>query len=442
MATSARLKLGRCAWSMLTFALAFSLVSQPGDVTFLQTTTASPNNQTYQFINGQWFNGQSFRRSTFYSVEGVLTQHRPPVVNAIIDLADGFVVPPFAEAHNHNVERAWDIETRIQHYLKDGVFYVKNPNNIARFSKQILNKLNAPGTIDVVFANGGLTASGGHPISLYEDILSKSRYANAIGNISKGWFNNEAYFIIDNEMDLQTKWAAIKAEKPDLLKTFLGYSEDFEKYRHNPSPDVRTGLAPKLLPIIVEKAHKDGLRVSTHVETATDFHNALVAGVDEINHLPGFDILSPDQIYRYQISEQDAQLAVRRGLFVVTTTVLSKSMLRDQKLLPLVRENQERNLRLLHQYGVNIAIGSDHGDTALDEALNLYELKVFDNLTLLKLWCEITPLTIFPKRKIGQLKEGYEASFLVLAGDPIADFSRVREIRMRFKQGQPIDLPR
>jgi imidazolonepropionase-like amidohydrolase len=243
-------------------------------------------------------------------------------------------------------------------------------------------------------------------------------------------------------MDLQTKWAAIKAEKPDFLKTFLGYFEDFEKYRHNPSPDVRTGLAPKLLPIIVEKAHRDGLRVSTHVETATDFHNALVAGVDEINHLPGFDILSPDQIYRYQISEQDAQLAVRRGLFVVTTTVLSKSMLRDQKLLPLVRENQERNLHLLHQYGVNIAIGSDHGDTALDEALNLYELKVFDKLTLLKLWCEITPLTIFPKRKIGQLKEGYEASFLVLAGDPIADFSRVREIKMRFKQGQPIDLPR
>jgi hypothetical protein len=431
-----------CGWSILTLAFALSFVGQRGDVTALQTAAASPNGQTYQLMNGRWFDGQGFRRSTFYSVDGVLTQHRPPVVDKVIDLANGFVVPPFAEAHNHNVEGTWDVDIRIQHYLKDGVFYVKNPNNIPRFSKQISGKLNAPGTIDVIFANGGLTAPGAHPIGLYEGILARSRYASVIGHVSKGWFNNQAYFTVDNAADLQNKWAMIKAGKPDFIKTFLGYSEDFEKYRDHPSSNVRTGLDPKLLPIIVEKAHGDGLRVSAHVETAADFHNALAAGVDEITHLPGFDILTPDQIHRYQISERDAQLAARRGLFVVTTTILSESMLRDRKLLPLVRENQVRNLHLLHRYGVNLAIGSDHGDTALDEALNLHEMKVFDNLTLLKLWSEITPLTIFPKRRIGQLKEGHEASFLVLGGDPIEDFKRVREIRMRFKQGQPIDLPK
>ena len=58
-----------------------------------------------------------------------------------------------------------------------------------------------------------------------------------------------------------------------------------------------------------------------------------------------------------------------------------------------------KNLKLLHQAGVKIAIGSDHAETALAEALHLYHLDVFDNLTLLKMWSEITPQTIFPSRK-------------------------------------------
>lgn len=67
--------------------------------------------------------------------------------------------------------------------------------------------------------------------------------------------------------------------------------------------------------------------------------------------------------------------------------------------------------------------------------MNLYHMKVFDNLTLLKMWCESTPETIFPNRKIGKLRDGYEASFLVLNGNPIENFEKVKEISMRFKQG-------
>ena len=98
-------------------------------------------------------------------------------------------------------------------------------------------------------------------------------------------------------------------------------------------------------------------------------------------------------------------------------------------------------MRLLHKAGVKIAIGPDvYGVTSLAEAMNLYELKVFDNLELLKMWCETTVETIFPNRKIGQLKEGYEASFLVLGGNPIENFESVKDIRLRFKQGYFITL--
>ena len=56
------------------------------------------------------------------------------------------------------------------------------------------------------------------------------------------------------------------------------------------------------------------------------------------------------------------------------------------------------------------------------------------------MWCEATPATIFPTRKIGHLKEGYEASFLVLSGNPLLDFKNAQKIEIRFKQGESLSL--
>jgi imidazolonepropionase-like amidohydrolase len=54
------------------------------------------------------------------------------------------------------------------------------------------------------------------------------------------------------------------------------------------------------------------------------------------------------------------------------------------------------------------------------------------------MWSETTPKAIFPQRKIGALEEAYEANFLVLEANPIQDFSKVKRIRIRVKQGDPL----
>ena len=46
-----------------------------------------------------------------------------------------------------------------------------------------------------------------------------------------------------------------------------------------------------------------------------------------------------------------------------------------------------------------------------------------------------TPATMFPERRIGHLDEGYEASFLVLPGDPLEEWRHTRRIQLRVKQG-------
>ncbi|MDQ3258737.1 MAG: amidohydrolase family protein [Acidobacteriota bacterium] len=402
--------------------------------------------RNYEFVNGRWFDGQKFIAQRFYSVGGMLTSKQPSRIDSVIDLTGKYVVPPFGEAHNHNVE--WNGEetfartTRM--YLEAGIFYVKNPNNLPRARAPLLGKINIPTSIDVVFANGGLTASGGHPLGVVRRNLER-------GGMTTEDAEGAFYFSIDNLADLDRKWETIKAGRPDFVKTYLQYSEEYAKRKDDESYVDWRGLDPTLLPAIVRRAHRAGLRVSTHVETATDFHHALVAGVDEINHMPGFrpekgDWAMYQDSSRYQISETDARLAARKRVVVVTTLVSAIDRALGKKegeiqASEALRDLLVHNLQMLKKHGVRIAIGSDsYRQTSLVEALNLYRLKVFDNLTLLKMWCETTAATIFPKRKIGHLKEGYEASFLVLSGNPIQDFRNVQRIEMRVKQGELLSI--
>ena len=97
--------------------------------------------------------------------------------------------------------------------------------------------------------------------------------------------------------------------------------------------------------------------------------------------------------------------------------------------------------QLLLDNRVQLAIGTDNiNDTSPNEIEGLKWLGIFDNLTLLKMWTEATPKTIFPSRKIGMLRKGYEASFLALEGNPLVDLNNVRKIKLRIKQGNILSL--
>lgn len=75
------------------------------------------------------------------------------------------------------------------------------------------------------------------------------------------------------------RWSLLLKDKPDFVKAFLNYSEQYGMHNDNPK---KTGLNPKFLPEIVRRAHEAELYVSVHISTTADFHNALAAGADEI----------------------------------------------------------------------------------------------------------------------------------------------------------------
>lgn len=381
-----------------------------------------------QLTNGNWFNGHTFEKRTVWVTDGVLSFSGENVQSdTIINLSGKYVIPPFAEAHNHNLESDYELEERINTYLDNGVFYVKHLSSIKKRIDPLMHHYNKPSGIDVSLAHAPLTATGGHPIALRKRFLGYGHFEGLFNTIEE--IESHGYFIIDNENDLNNKWDQVLSAKPDFIKINLLYSEEFLKRKNDTAYFGKKGLDPDLVPAIVSKAHLNNLRVSAHVSTAHDFQVAVRAGVDEIAHLPEIHNGKP-------IALADVKLAKQKDIVLVTTASLVTKNTKRPNYDQLVA-NIRSNLKILKDADITIAIGSDmYNDSSVGEFQFLHSLNLFSNLDLLKMWCENSAITTFPNRKIAYLKEGYEASFLVLDVNPLEHIDSInKSIKLRVKQG-------
>jgi len=394
--------------------------------------------------NGLWFDGNDFHPGDKYSVDGVFVATAPARIDRTVELGERYMVPAYGDAHHHGIDSADGLDDKITVFLEAGIFYVKNPNVIPELlTPAVRSRLNHADSIDVVFSNGGLTSPGGHPAPLHDYLASLGVFPG----LRPEDMENRAYFIIADGNDLEAKWPLILAGRPDFIKTFLLFSEEYEGHEplhRETDGKPHKGLDPKVLAAIVGKAHAAGLRVSTHIDTVRDFENAVDAGVDEINHLPQPDQRFSPDLSAYVITAELARRTASKGITVVTTASTTERLspsLPAGWIAPM-RANQVANLRALLGAGVKIAIGSDaiSGErrfvTGRDEVHFLALHRMMDPLQLLRAWSVDTPKTIFPKRRIGELRAGFEANFLGLNGNPIDDPANLDRISMRVKAGR------
>ena len=392
-------------------------------------------------VNGQWLLHGRFVAGTRYSVDGTLRDRVSGAPDSTIELHGAFVIPPFGEAHNHNIESSSRIDAVIARYLRDGVFYVENPNILPRGRSALAGKVNVPTGVDAIFANGGLTGPGGHPLEIVRRNVARGAWTAADGE-------GEFYWEIADSSDIARKWPAILAQRPDLIKVYLLYSDQYEQRLRDTSAFGWRGLDPAFLPEIVRRAHAASLRVAAHIENAADFRTAVAAGVDQVAHMPGFrgdERVKLADTTPYTLSDSDARMAARRGVVVVTALggaaeldPLGPDSLTRRALDALHRQN----LATLRRAGVRLAIGSDsYRDDSKAEAWYLHTLGAFTDSALVQLWFSETPRAIFPARRIGALDAGNEASFLALACNPLRNFVCTDSIQLRVKDGRVLAEP-
>jgi imidazolonepropionase-like amidohydrolase len=385
------------------------------------------------YANGRCLLDGRFVEQDLYVVDSRFSDLPPVKVQQRVDLAGGWVVPPFAEAHNHNVDSTWGADVALPRYLRDGVFYIANPNNLATQVAPLGARLGGPGRPEVLFSHGGITGAGGHPQRLYRQLLERgvplAPDAAALADA--------AYFEVPDAPTLAAKWPQIVAQRPDFIKLYLLDSDRFAERLLLPQTEGVRGLDPALVPLVVARAQAAGLRVAAHVETAADLRLACRAGVNWLAHLPGY-LGGRDRPEAYRLSADDARLCAARGVVVTTTTGVARMRAPE---LEAIRAVQRANLDALRAAGATVLIGSDNYlDSSLAEIRHLRTLGV-DDATLLDWWSRVTPQFLFPGRRLGALRPGYEASFVVLARNPHDDLpAAVESIRLRVKQGVRVEV--
>ena len=192
--------------------------------------------------------------------------------------------------------------------------------------------------------------------------------------------------------------------------------------------------------MITARAHPAGLKVAAHVDTAADYHFALIGGVDEMGHLPGYGIRASSSVATFHFSDSDIALSAARHIKVQATAGIDVDATTPIQDLKVRQDSQRDSLTRLKAIGVPILVGSDHyGEDSLHEADYLHSLGIWSNVELLRMWSVETPQAIFPHRAIGELKPGYEASFLILSTSPLKDWSATHLIVDRWKQGVRIE---
>jgi imidazolonepropionase-like amidohydrolase len=390
----------------------------------------APASGVTAYTNARWFDGAAFQQGTRYVREGRFTARPLGRPERTVDLGGGYVVPPYGDAHNHIPDVA-----RSPAFVRAGVFYAKNPNALHSATTGLRAFYARPGGVDATLAMGGITGPGGHPVPLYTETLRKYVYTK----MSAEQMYGDAFHIAADPAGVEPAMAALAEHRPDFVKTYLLHSEEYAARKNDPKKSK--GLDPALLPAVVKAAHARGLKVAIHVETAADFRAALAAGVDEVAHMPGYSSGSiPTAPYR--LTAADAQAAARRGVAVVTTTAIGEAGAEDPARKAQIVGLQRENLRVLKAAGAPILIGSDSGPAAaLQEAKHLAALGVFTRTEVVRKLSMETPRAIFPKRRVGGLRPGYEASFLVLSGDPTRDLSALEAVSRWFMEGEELKPP-
>ncbi len=188
--------------------------------------------------------------------------------------------------------------------------------------------------------------------------------------------------------------------------------------------------------VVVEEAHRQGLKVAAHATTASGIKNAVNAGVDSIEHGHGAD-------------QAAIEMIKAKGIFLVPTVGVIDDLIETRKNDPITPEQRqqrdaflqgiENEIHLAKKLGVKMASGFDASNVRL-QGRNAEELTslVRRGLTPLEaIRCATVNAAELMgwENEVGSLQPGRYADLIAVDGDPLADINVVRHVTFVMKGG-------
>lgn len=179
----------------------------------------------------------------------------------------------------------------------------------------------------------------------------------------------------------------------------------------------------------VEEAHKAGRIAAAHAHGASGIKNAVLAGVDSVEH-------------GYFLDEEGIELMLGRGTWLVATSAAVRNVaarsVKDGLLESVHRKASEavehhiENFKKAYAAGVKLAMGTDSGVPFTRHGNNLDELAHLVDMGLPPMEA-IQVSTLESARllkmddRIGSIEEGKLADLVVVDGDPLGDIGVLRD---------------
>ncbi len=233
--------------------------------------------------------------------------------------------------------------------------------------------------------------------------------------------------------DEQTRAAVRSARQEgfDAIKTFMLATPG--------GPESHT------LAVVVDEAHKQGLRVFTHATAVQDALAAVNAHVDVLAHTAHIGHLEEDEAALQTLLSAHIPMVSTLAVFIPHFDAENKPLFRDGGPFPMPRPLSSGgqgpvNARILWEGGLAYAYGTDTQwdprESLADElrALNL----VFSPRDITRIMGPNTAAAIGKSAELGTLEPGKRADIVVIDGDPLEDVFNLTRVMLVVKGGKVV----
>ncbi|MBX9647646.1 MAG: amidohydrolase family protein [Xanthobacteraceae bacterium] len=331
-----------------------------------------------------------------------------PVDTQVIDCTGKTVVAGFWNSHVHFAEAVWknagvapaaSLEKHMQDMLTRWGFTTvwdlgSDPTDTLPLRRRV-NSGEVPGP--AIFSAGNMFPKGGHPVYVPREVPLP---------------------------EVDTPEQAAKLSR-DFLRLGLDGIKLFTGAFMGDKPVVN--MDPAIAKAAVDVAHAQGKPVFAHPQNKAGVDTVIEAGVDVMAHTtPGQPGYTSEQLARFK----------SQGTALIPTLSLFTTVVLDPAVTARVVSAAVSQLKQFSDNGGAVLFGTDIGfiklyDTSTEVDLMhraLSERQVLASLTT-------NPAQYFKAATKGRVAPGFDADFVVLDGDPIADVRNLAKVAYTIRAG-------